>query len=102
MFRLYLPLTQVFRNTHAFWVGRLTQVPQYGEVARAAMLTELAALEAHLAGRDYIAADRFTLADIVACTTIDFAKVSKIRLQSEQCELTRWHAGISARPAAKA
>lgn len=102
MFRLYVPMTQVFRNTHPFWVGRVTQVPEYGELARAAVVQELAVLEAHLRGRDFIAADRFTMADIVTCTTIDFGKPSKIRLTPEQPQLQRWYAGIAGRPAAKA
>lgn len=102
MFRLYVPMTQVFRNTHPFWAERITQVPAYGELARTAVLGELAALESQLIGRDFIVADRFTLADIVACTTIDFGKPSKIRLTSDQPQLLRWHASIAARPAAKA
>ncbi len=102
MFRLYVPMTQVFRNTHPFWADRLTQVPEYGELARAAVLGELAKLETHMFDREYVAAGRFTLADIVACTTIDFGKPSKIRLSDAQPQLQRWHAAISARPAAKA
>ena len=48
MFRLYVPATQAFRHTHAFWAERLTQVPAYGELAREAVRQELAWLESAL------------------------------------------------------
>lgn len=101
MFRLYVPLTQVYRNTHPFWADRLTQVPPYGELARSAVLAELTLLDAHMRGREFFAAERFTMADIVACTSIDFGKPSKIRIGPEHTELLRWHASTSARPAAR-
>src|SRR5215470_13444722 len=31
---LLIPIAQVFRNTHAFWNGRIRQAPEYGEIMR--------------------------------------------------------------------
>src|ERR1043165_2175602 len=31
---LLFPITQVFRNTHEFWKGRIKQAPEFGEIMR--------------------------------------------------------------------
>src|SRR6185503_10848990 len=31
---LLVPISQVFRNTHAFWNGRIRQSPEFGEIMR--------------------------------------------------------------------
>src|SRR5258706_8474080 len=31
---LLLPTAQVFRNTHAFWVGKIKQVPEFGAIMK--------------------------------------------------------------------
>jgi glutathione S-transferase len=62
----------------------------------------LAWLDGELANRQFIAGDRYSIADITALIAIDFGKVSKIGIQPEQKNLARWHAEVSARPSAKA
>ena len=102
MFRLYLPTTQVFRNCHPFWAERLTQVPAWGELQRAAVMAEYDALDAWLAGRDFVASERFTMADIVAFTSIDFGKPSGLRVGDARPALKRWFEAVGARPSARA
>ncbi len=102
MFRLYEPVRQAFRNTHRFWADRIHQVPEFGSLARKAALAELAALDAALAGREFLAGDRYTFADIVALCAIDFGKPSDIRVTDALPNLKRWHDAVSARPSAKA
>ncbi len=99
---LFKPVTQVFRNGHPFFAGRIPQVAEYGEVCRKAAEARLAWLDTVLAEREFIAGDRYTIADITALCGIDFGRVSKIRIQPEQVNLARWHAAVSARPSAKA
>ena len=70
----------MFRNTHAFWHDRIKQAPEFGEIMRAQVGARLDWFERELGNRQYIAGDRFTVADITALCAIDFAKVSKIRL----------------------
>ncbi len=101
-FELFLPITQVFRNTHPFFTGRIPQVAEYGEVSRKAAEVRMTWLDGVLADRAFIAGDRYTIADITALCAIDFGRVSKIRIQPEQPHLARWHAAVSARPSAKA
>lgn len=102
MFRVYVPTTQAFRHTHRFWADKITQIPAYGEIARAQVLAEWNRIDAGLADREYLAGERFSFADIVAFTTLEFGKPSGIRLQPTQTHLARWHAQIAARPSARA
>jgi len=99
---VFVPITQVFRNGHPFFAGRIPQVAEYGEVCRKAAEARLAWLDTVLAEREFIAGDRFTIADITALCGIDFGRVSKIRVQPEHTHLARWHAAMSARPSAGA
>ena len=92
-----------FRNTSAFFKGRIPQVPEYGEICKNAALKRLEWLDTELANRQYIAGDRFTIADITAMVGIDFGRPTNIRIQPEQQKnLARWHAAVSSRPSAKA
>lgn len=102
MFRLYVPMTHVFRHTHAFWSGRIAQVPAYGEVARTLVIEELAALDRHLAGREWVARDTFSLADIVGFVAADFGRVVGVRVEPDRPNLHRWYGAIRARPSAAA
>ena len=54
---LFVPITQVFRNSHPFFAGRIPQVADYGEVCRAAAEARLAWLDTVLADREFIAGD---------------------------------------------
>ena len=100
---LLFPLVHVFRNSHAFWQGRIKQVPEYAELMREHVATRFAWLDEELGARPYMAGDRFTVADITALCAIDFGKVSNIRIDAAaQPNLAAWHARVSARPSAKA
>lgn len=97
-----LPIMQVFRNTHEFFKGRIPQVPEYGELCRRMALKRLAWLDQELAGRPFVAGDRYTIADITALCGIDFGRPTGIRIAPEWKHLARWHEAVGARPSAKA
>jgi glutathione S-transferase len=101
-FEVFVPIAQVFRNSHAFFKGRIEQVPEFGEVCRRSVTKRLDWLDQELAGRDFVAGERFTIADITALVGLDFGRVSDIRIQSGQKNLARWHEAVSSRPSAKA
>jgi glutathione S-transferase len=101
-YEVFLPITQVFRNGHAFFKGRIPQVPEYGEVCRKHAEQRLEWLDGVLADRPFVAGERYTIADITALCAIDFGRVSNIRVTPEQPNLVRWHAAVSSRPSAKA
>jgi glutathione S-transferase len=102
MFRLYVPLTNVFRHTHPWWASRLEQIPAWGEAQRAAVAAELAALEAELGENEFLVGGAMSMADIVAYTNVDFGKPSNIRLGEPHPNLRRWYAAINGRPSARA
>ncbi|MCX7058192.1 MAG: glutathione S-transferase family protein [Proteobacteria bacterium] len=102
MFRLYVPTTEVFRHTHEFWIGRIEQVPAFGELQRKTVRAEYVALDTALADREFLARDRFSMADIVAFTSIDFGKVAGLRVGDDRPALKRWYEAIRARPSARA
>ena len=101
-FEIFLPIAQVFRNGHEFFKGRIEQVPEYGEVCRRSVTKRLEWLDGELASRDYVAGDRFSIADITAMVGIDFGRVSNIRIAPDQKNLARWHEAVSSRPSARA
>jgi glutathione S-transferase len=55
-----------------------------------------------LADSEFIAGDRFTVADIAALVACDFAKVLKMRVGNDTPDLERWYDAVSARPSAAA
>jgi glutathione S-transferase len=97
-----LPIMQVFRNTHEFFKGKIPQVPEFAQVCRESALERLSWLETVLAEREFIAGERFTIADITALIGIDFGRVSGIRIGEDQPNLGRWHRTVSSRPSARA
>lgn len=100
---IFWPITQVFRNSHPFWEGRIKQAPAFAEIMREHVALRLDWLEGELAKRPYMAGDRFTVADITALCAIDFGKVSNIRLSPEtHPNLVAWHQRVSERPSTKA
>lgn len=101
-FEIMLMVAQVFRNTHPFWQGRIPQAPEYGEICRKAAAKRFEWLNGELTNREFIAGDRFTIADITALVGIDFGRISNIRITDEQTHLKRWYDAVSSRPSAKA
>jgi glutathione S-transferase len=100
---LLIPIASVFRNTNAFWNGRIKQSAEYGEIMREVVTGRFDWFDSELAQRPYIAGQRFTVADITALCAIDFGKVSKIRVNAEtHPNLAAWHTRVNERPSAKA
>jgi glutathione S-transferase len=98
---LLMPMAQIFRNEHRFWQGRIPQSPEYAGILRELVGRRFAWIDSELAHREFIAGDRFTIADITALCGIDFGKLSKIRIDPAVTpHLARWHQAVSARPSA--
>jgi glutathione S-transferase len=99
---VFIPIAQVFRNTHDFFKGRVQQVPEFGEACREVASKRLDWLDEVLGEREWIAGDGFTIADITAVCGIDFGRITGIKIGPDQKNLTRWHEAVSSRPGAKA
>lgn len=78
------------------------QVPQWGESNKPRLIEFLRLLDDHLASREFVCGDRFTVADITGLIGLDFMKPSKIAVPDELSHVRRWHAKLSARPSAQA
>ena len=83
-FELLLPIADSFRQHHAFFKGRIEQCPEYAEVAKRRAVQNLAWLDEVLADRQFVAGERFSVADITALCAVDFGRVSKIGVAPEQ------------------
>jgi len=101
-FELLQAIANSFRHRHEFFKGRIAQVPEYAEISRQNAEKSLAWLDEVLADRPFVAGERYTIADITALVAVDFGRVSKLRIQPEQKNLTRWYEAVSSRPSAKA
>ncbi|MCS6947389.1 MAG: glutathione S-transferase family protein [Steroidobacteraceae bacterium] len=102
MFRAYVPSRDAFRHTHRFWAQRLRQIPDWGEESRSLALAEWRRWDSVLARQPFVAGERFSFADIVAFTTLEFGKPGGIRPLEELPHLARWREAIAARPSAAA
>ena len=102
-FYLANPIMLSVRHSHpALAALEATQLPQVAEYNRVAAERFMKTLDRHLADREFMALDRFTIADIVAVVGLDFARLVRYRPPEEFSNLTRWLEACRARPAAKA
>jgi glutathione S-transferase len=79
------------------------QIPELAERSKLRVKNFFADLDARLSEVPFVAGDRYSVADITALATIDFAAGAlKLPIPDEQAALRRWHEKVSARPSAKA
>lgn len=101
--RLMTPLSMVWAHTHPFTARVVKpQYTEFGESQRPRVVTAMKEFDAALQGREWLDGERYTMADIVLLTTIDFAVFVGIPLPAELTALTDWHTRATARPSAQA
>lgn len=79
---------------------KVVQIPELAARGRHLGEKFFATLDAQLAGHEYLAGERFTVADISAFVGIGFARWVKLEIAPEQVHLRRWNEAIAARPSA--
>ncbi|VVT31939.1 Glutathione S-transferase [Sphingomonas aurantiaca] len=101
--RLMTPLSMVWQHTHP-WTARIVrpQYTEFGESQRPRVLAAMAEFDSALDGHDWLDGERYTIADIVLLTTIDFATFVGVPMPEALTHLRAWHARASARPSAAA
>ena len=102
----FMAIAEVLRNTAKGMVGRAlpgpndyAQIPELAERGRARLGHFLERFEAHMTGREWVAIDSFSLADIAAGVAMDFAGWVKVDVNDGRPGIARWRERIAARPA---
>lgn len=96
-------IAAVFRHTHPAMKEReKPQVPEWAEANRPRVRDFLALMDDALKSREYVAGDRYSIADITALVALDFMKPAKLSMPDDAANVKRWHAQVSARPGAVA
>lgn len=74
------------------------QIPALAERGLARVDQFFDMLNERLAGRAFIATERFSVADITAVVAVDFARIVKRKPGEQHAELLRWRAATAQRP----
>jgi glutathione S-transferase len=105
----FYAMVEAFRNSTPGMKGHsipgpdgYEQIPALAERGRARVKRFFAAMEAELAGRAFVCGPDYSIADITALVTVDFAKWIKLTIPEQSVNLRRWYGEVSARPSAKA
>jgi glutathione S-transferase len=75
------------------------QIPELAERGLARLKHFFAVLDTRLAEREFIATERFSIADLTAVVTVDFARVLRVKPGDDHPHLQRWRAAMALRPA---
>ncbi len=98
---LMTPVGMFWRHAHPFTAHLLTQFKDFGESNRTNYAIACKLIDRTLAdGRPFLVGDAFTMADICALTTVDFARFTGLEPPEDAADFTAWHARVSARPSA--
>jgi glutathione S-transferase len=91
------------QHTSPIFQGRFKQFLEYGETQRALVYQRLERMNRELSGHEFVATDRFTIADITALVAVDIGgRLADIKIAPELTHLARWHETVSSRPSAAA
>ena len=103
-------IASIFRNSAPNFANRahpgsapdLPQIPELAERGRALLPGFFEMLESRFASSEFVAGERYTVADISALVTVDFARWVKVRVPEHHTHTRRWYEVVSARPSARA
>jgi glutathione S-transferase len=102
-FELLMPVAMAFRHAHpAMAELEVPQVPAWGEANRQKVGQFLLILDRHLAGREFLLGEYFSIAEITGLIALDFMRLPKLAIPEDLVEVRRWHAALAARPSASA
>jgi len=99
---LFAHIGRYFQHTSEIFKTRIKQMPEVAEVAREAALAQMRMIGGFIAGRRFIAGERYTIADITAMVALGLGAVVGLTVDSGLANLTRWYGEVSARPSARA
>ena len=94
---LFLEIAGAFRNITGFFKDRETCVEEWGKVCAEKAPKALTMFDDQLSDNQYLAGDRFTVADITLAITLDFAEMVKVAPLPTLDNITQWRANVTAR-----
>lgn len=97
-----LPVMMLVRLTHPAMAALEEPNPPVAEYNQKTSLRGLKVLNRQLAEHEWLAGDRFTIADIIAFVGIDFGRMIKMGLPEDLTHVARWVEAMRSRPAARA
>lgn len=93
------PVAHAFRHIHpAMKEWEIPQIADWGEANKPKALEFIRLMDKELAGRAFIAGDRYTIADITATIATDFMKPARIAIPEDATNFIRWYEAMKARP----
>ena len=98
------PLANGFRYAEGkdLFTGRMTLIPQAADDLKALAQEKITWLDGQMAGRDYVCGDRFTLADVMLYSFLEFGEQVGQPLNQENKNIMAWWERVKARPSAGA
>ena len=101
-FTVMMPVGNFWRHAHPRTAALLTQYKDFGESNKETYKGAQTWLDRELGGQEFVAGDRYSMADICLLSTVDFAGWIGLPLEDEFANLKGWHERVSARPSASA
>lgn len=102
-FYLANPIMLNVRHSHpALAALEATQLPQVAEYNRVSAEKFMKSLDRRLGDNEFVAGERFSIADIVGVVGLEFARLIRYRPPEELTHLARWLETCKGRPAAAA
>lgn len=99
---IVVPMTNGFRSAEGLkmFETRMFCVPEAAEGNKAYARDGMTQIDSVLAGKNYLAADRFSLADILLFCWLDFGAMVGQPIPDTCSNLQAWHVRVGARPSA--
>ena len=94
---LFSEIAGAFRNITGFFKDRETCVEEWGQVCAEKAPKALSMFDDQLSINEYLAGERFTVADITLAITLDFAEMVKVAPLPTLDNISRWREGVVAR-----
>ncbi len=94
---LGVPMGLVWQHGHPLTAALVKQIPAMADQARERAQESLAWFDAQLKGQDWLAGDRFTMADIALLSTVDFGGFIGLAIPETLANLSGWQARATAR-----
>ncbi|MEM8563870.1 MAG: glutathione S-transferase family protein [Pseudomonadota bacterium] len=98
------PMANGFRygEGHDIFKGRMALIPQAADDLKAIAQERLSWLDGLIAGKEFVCGDRFTMADIMLFSFLDFFSGFGQPIKEENSNIVAWLERVKSRPSAEA